>query len=109
MQNMTKLSVAAAILTTAACTLASPIASAGVVSVPDQQVVAPPSTIETVYSRPYWRRHFRHWGYYRTYDAPVVYGYGYPYVYGYSYGYYGYANPVGAAVSLAASPFWGWW
>ena len=103
MRNMIKSSVAAAVLTATACALAPSVASAGVVGLLDQQAAAPASATETVHWRPYCHRHYRRWGYVRTYVAPTVYGYAYP------AGYYGYANPVGAAVSLAAWPFWGWW
>jgi hypothetical protein len=102
MSNMIKSTLAAAVLTAAAFTLAPSAASAGVVGVSDQRGVAPASATETVHWRPYCHHHYRHWGYCGT-CGYRVYGYAYP-----AYGYYGAAAPVAAAAALTW-PFWGWW
>ena len=99
MRNMLKSTLAGAILTATAFTLAPSAASAGVIGLTDQQSIAPASKTEKAW---YCRRHYRHWGYCGTCRTYRYYGYAYP-------GYYGYASPVGAAVGLATWPFLGWW
>lgn len=106
MRSLLKSTVAAAVLSATAFTLAPSAASAGVMGLTDQQSVAPAPKTEKAW---YCRRHYRHWGYCGTCGARY-YGYAYPSTYGYGYpGYYGYANPVGAAAAAVTWPFWGWW
>jgi len=99
MRNILKSTLAAAILSAAAFTLAPSAANAGVMGLTDQQSVAPASQTEKAW---YCHRHYRHWGCSTCgvrHWACSTCGTGY---YGYSYpsytGYYG-----------SSWPFWGWW
>ena len=99
MRNILKSTLAAAILSAAAFSLAPSAASAGVMGLTDQQSVAPASQTEKAW---YCHRHYRHWGcstcgvrhWACSTCGTRYYGYSYP-----SYtGWYG-----------ASWPFWGWW
>ena len=100
MRNILKSTLAAAILSAAAFTLAPSAASAGVMGLTDQQSVAPASQTEKAW---YCHRHYRHWGcstcgvrhWACSTCGTGYYGYSYP---SYSSGWYG-----------ASWPFWGWW
>jgi len=109
MRNILKSTLAAAVLSTAAFTLAPTAVSAGVMGLTGQESVAPASQTEKVW---YCHRHFRHWGcstcgvhYGCSTCGARVYGYAYP---GY-YGWGGGSAVLGAAATAATWPFWGWW
>jgi len=104
MRNMLKSTLAGAVLTVAALTLAPSAASAGVVGLSDQEGVAPASVTETVHWRPYCHRHYRHYGYCGT-CRPRFYAYAYPVCRYATPGYYGYAAPAAAGGLLGLGLF----